>query len=989
MSSLAGAGMASPDPMKRTPLPLGFLLLALTVPALGYKEVAPPEKVVLPQRRTPAESLASISVPPGLEVELVASEPMVKDPIDLAWDAAGRLWVVEMADYPAGVDGLGTPGGRIRVLESTRGDGRFDRMTLFAEGLSFPTSVLPWRNGVIVTAVPHILFLEDTDGDGRADRTTRLFSGTAEGNQQHIANGLQWSLDGWVHLGNGNSGGKVTSPQSPRPLELGQRDFRIRPATGAVELVTGQTQVGRNRDDWGNWFGCNNSNPIWHYALEERYVRRNPHFSPPNATVNVAAIPGASRVYPRSTTFARFNDPQGFNHFTSACGVMIYRDDWLGTPYAGNVFVCEPVHNLVHREILRPLGATFRSERAPTEQASEFFASTDNWSRFTAARAGPDGALYMVDMYRLVIEHPKWIPDAWQKEIGNLRAGDDAGRIYRVKPKGATLRPVPRLDRADARALAASLQSPSGVVRDLAQQQLTWRGAGDAVAAIASVAADATLPAARAQAIWTLHTTDKLTPAVVARALRDPHPGVRQQAVRLSEEWVERAPELLGDVARLAEDPDPAVRRQVGYTLGEWRVPAAGVALARLLQKDDDRWVRAAAMSSALPHADTLIAEIGATAGADSPLLIEIATATENARGLAALLKAIAAPRPEAGAERQLTTLGLLLDWLQKNNRTLAQLETLGGASLAPAVAAVDAVFATARRVGADAAAPGPERLAAVRVLGRGRTLQTEDMQQLLELLAPTSPIELQLAAIASLGRINRSAVPERMLERWNGSSSRVRAAMLDLCLSRPAWAQVLLDRAEASREMLAQIDASRRAALMQHGNVKLAERATALFAAGIDVNRQAVIERYATALAARTGDPQRGAGVFAAACSACHVFGSVAGRRVGPDLATVKDRSAPYLLTHILDPNRAVEDRYVLYTVTTQDGRAVSGMLGNESGNSLTLIGLDGAEQSLLRSEVRSLVSGQRSLMPDGLEGAIDEQGMTDLIAFLAAGGK
>jgi putative membrane-bound dehydrogenase-like protein len=198
--------------MKHRPLP-ATLLLAAALLGSGYKEVPPPPKVVLPAPLSPAASLAAIQVPADLEVELVAAEPAVLDPVDLAWGPDGRLWVVEMADYPQGMDGKGKPGGRVRVLESTRGDGRYDKSTLFADGLRSPTTAVPWRDGVLVVAVPHILYLADTDGDGRADRRETLFSGLAEGNEQHLANGLQWSLDGWLHLGNGNSGGKVTYPR--------------------------------------------------------------------------------------------------------------------------------------------------------------------------------------------------------------------------------------------------------------------------------------------------------------------------------------------------------------------------------------------------------------------------------------------------------------------------------------------------------------------------------------------------------------------------------------------------------------------------------------------------------------------------------------------------------------------------------------------------------------------------------------------------------
>ncbi|MDO8539078.1 MAG: HEAT repeat domain-containing protein [Opitutaceae bacterium] len=971
--------------MNRSLVLLLVLGLGAAPAAYAYKEVPPPEKVVLPPAKSPAESMAAIKIPAGFELELVAAEPMVMDPTDVAWGPDGRLWVIEMADYPAGIDGQGKPGGRIRFLESTKSDGVYDKSTLFADGLNFPTSAVPWRDGVLVSGAPDLLFLRDTDGDGRADRTEKLFTGFGEGNQQHRVNGLQWGLDGWLHMANGNSGGKVSSSKSAAVVDIGQRDFRISIEDGRIELLAGQSQVGRNRDDWGNWFGCNNSNPIWHYALQEHYLRRNPHLVAPSSTVTVSSTPGAAPVYPVSQTLARFNDPQGFNHITSACGVMIYRDELLGPDVAGNVFVCEPVHNLVHREVVRPSGVTFASQRAPGEQTSEFFASADHWSRFVAARTGPDGALYIVDMYRLVIEHPKWIPDAWQKQLGNLRAGDDQGRIYRVRRKGLALRSVPRLDRADAAGLVAALDTPNGTVRDLAQQQLVWRRDKSAVPALTLMALESKRPEARLQALTTLDLMGVVTPAVVERALRDAHPGVRRHAVRVSERFAGTAPSLLAGVVERAEDPDAMVRQQAAYTLGEWRQPAAATALAKLLRPDEDRFIRTAAMSSALPHAEALIAQLGATAAPDDPALIDLVVATNNVKALGRVLSAIAKAAEGTEWTKQFKALARVLDGLQRNNTSLTQLHPDGTAGSNDVLGGADGVFVTGRKVAGDRSGAVSERIAAVQILGRGRTRQTEDVQQLIALLTPQSPIELQLAVVSTLGRMNKPTIPTRLLAGWNGYGRAVRTAVLDLVMSRANWANLLLDQVESDASMRAEIDAGRRLALVQHSNAALATRAATIFNQGVDANRQKVIDQYLAAVKSLNGDPRKGAEVFTATCSACHKFGDVPGRLIGPDIAAVKDRTPDYLVTHILDPNRAVEDRYVLFSASTQDGRTLAGMLTGESGNSITFLGLDGAEQVILRSELRSLSSTSRSLMPDGLEGAIPEQAMADLIVFLA----
>lgn len=964
------------------------LALAASAPLAAYEQLAPPPNVVLPAGRSPAESLASIKVAADLQVELVAAEPMVRDPIDVSWGPDGRMWVVEMADYPLGLEGRGKPGGRVRFLESTKGDGHYDKSTLFADGLNYPNSVVPWRKGVLVAATPDVLYMEDTDGDGKADRVEKILSGLGEGNQQHRANGLQWGMDGWLYVANGDSGGKITLAKSGQLLDLSQRDFRLKPDEGVAELQSGRTQYGRNRDDWGNWFGCNNSNPIWHYALEDHYLRRNPHLAPPNSTVTVSKTPGASQVFPRSETIARFNDPFGANRFTCACGTMIYRDDLLGAAYAGNVFICEPVHNLVHREIIQPAGVTFTSQRAPEEQKSEFFASTDNWSRFTALRAGPDGALYIVDMYRLVIEHPQWIPDAWQKLLGDrLRAGEDKGRIYRVRPKDGKLRPIPRLDRADAAGLVAALESPSGTVRDLAQQQLLWRQEKSAADGLGKLLTDSTRPQTRVQALCSLDTIGALQPAHVARALKDAHPGVRRQAVRLSESFAGSAPELLPIIVGLGGDPDASVRQQVAYSLGEWKQPEAGMALARLVRENhQEPFILAAAMSSALPHADTMLAQMSAGGGGDRTM-IEIAIATQNTRALVRLLDGISGSPGASDPSGQFGSMARLLDGLRRAGKSLAQLQSGADAGLKSAVNRAAGIFDRARATAIDPAAALAIRAAALPLLGRGLGRQDEDLKTLLALLAPQTPVDLQLAAVAAIGLLNLAPIPDRLLAGWDGYGPKIRAGVLDLLVSRPPWANALLNRIESDRALLAQIDTAHRAALLHHSNSGVSVRAARVLDSGIDRNRQKIIDEYLAAMGPLKGDPARGAAVYGNVCTACHKLGNVTGLAIGPDLATLNDRSASYLVTHTLDPNRAVVDIYMLYTAVTTDGRTLTGILAGEAGNSITFKGLDGVEQVILRSEVKTLTTMGRSLMPDGLEAAIDKQAMADLVAFISSG--
>ena len=266
---------------------------------------ADPKKAELPDPKTPRQALGSFRTHADLTVELVASEPLIESPVAIDWDAQGRLWVCEMYDYPLGIGAVDTkntrygenpksasggylPGGRIKVLTDTDGDGRYDKAVLFLDGLPFPTGVMPWGRGALICAAPNVLYAEDIDGDGRADLVRTNLTGFVTHNFQARINGFTWGLDGWLHGSSGLFGGKVKSLQTGREVDLSGRDLRYRPETGEIEPVSGISQFGRVRDDFGNWFGNDNSTWLWHYPLPDHYLRRNPNVTYPEPRVNVA-----------------------------------------------------------------------------------------------------------------------------------------------------------------------------------------------------------------------------------------------------------------------------------------------------------------------------------------------------------------------------------------------------------------------------------------------------------------------------------------------------------------------------------------------------------------------------------------------------------------------------------------------------------------------------------------------------------------------------
>ncbi len=581
----------------------------------------------IPPPLSPEDSLAAMRPRPGFSVELVAAEPLLSSPVAFEWDARGRLWVVEMRDYPLGMDGKGKPGGRIKVLTDSHGDGHYDTATIFAEDIPYPTGIFPWRDGVIVASAPDILFLEDKNGSGKADTRTVLFTGFAEGNQQHRINGFDWGLDGWLYGANGDSGGNIVAADVNRrgdriPVSISGRDIRFRPDTGEFEAESGQTQFGRHRDDWGNWFGNNNPTWLWHYTLEDRYIRRNPRLAVKTTKQMLANYPDNTRVftaYPKESAPIRFNQPQSLGYVTSGNSATPYRDELFGPAFASSVFASEPVHNVVHREVLSADGASFTSRRGEDEKESEFLASLDAWFRPVMMKTGPDGALYIADVHRFVLEHPEWIAPETQSRL-DLRAGADTGRIWRVLPTGAKLRATPNLAALDNAALAAALDSPNGWQRDTAQRVLMERDAKDTAPLVRKLALTAANPKVRVQALATLGTLKITDAATIRAALRDKHPQVRVHALRASEALAGSDSSLLPGLLTCADDPEFVVRRQLALTLGEWHDERAQAALQKLADHEGEVAQMRLAILSSLSPESLHFKKLNATAASPGPV---------------------------------------------------------------------------------------------------------------------------------------------------------------------------------------------------------------------------------------------------------------------------------------------------------------------------------------------------------------------------------
>jgi len=951
---------------------------------------------------------------PALEISLFAREPDVVDPVALTFDETGRMYVVEMRDYPYGFEPNRRPGGTVRLLEDTNGDGKADRSVLFADNLSFPTSICPWKGGVLVTAPPEIIFLKDTDGDGKADVREVLLKGFTLGVTDSNMNGVRWGLDNCVHGLNGGNGGKITSLRKPGPpVALGNLDFSFDPQNGDF-TTTFHTSGGFGLvfDDWGRSFVTYNIDHLQQRIIPERYLRRFPGLPPINATENISDHGDMARIYPISVAETRPNHPEQSGHFSSAGGMGHIGWNGYGEELSGSLLVCDVVGNLVHRDILKENGPVFTAVRAPAELTREFFASRDNSFRPAGVELGPDNALYLIDMQRDVIEHPDYIPEKVRSKL-NIRAGEDRGRVYRITPKGGLPSRKPNLNNASTSVLVNELSHPNQWRRATAQRLLVERQDKRAVDSLMKLARSGKEPLGRLHALWTLSGLHALDEATVERALTDTHPGIRENALLLAESFLPKSKNLPARILAMAGDPAPRVRFQATLTIGQLDHPYVREALRSILMNDYvHRWTRVAVLSSLRSGADDLFVSF---LGNDAFCREVALPKTELFRELADLAAARGGPKGVS------SVLRALADSSANEPFKLAALEglhsaiTRSGASLkveADGVAALDrlstnaspallaAAWKTSRALGlpeselqrgslneairraTDRERPVESRMADIQLVALGSYASINET--LFSLLEGTQPAAIQGAAIAALQQFNEPDAAKRLVARWRSLAPAVRAHVVNLLLQRLSFHPYLVEAMEGGKITTGELnlDLEQRRRLLWKSSPDIRTRAAKLISDEEYSNRKAVVEVWLQKLP-DSGEPRRGKVLFEKACAQCHTAGGV-GHHVGPDLTAVSHRSVEDLLSNTLDPNMAIHPNYVTYNCETDTGELEAGILQSESADAITLLQASEKKVVVPRKKIKRLESTGLSLMPEGLEAGMTPMDLRDLIAFL-----
>lgn len=1015
-------------------------------------------------------------VPPGFELhpdfdlELVAAEPVVVDPIDLAFDERARAFVLELPGYPD----MKRPA-RIVTVSDTDGDGRWDRRRLFAGDLGMADSILPWRDGLLVAAPPDILYLEDTDGDGKADRREVLLSGFAEGNPQHNVNALRYGLDNWLYGVNGGNGARPFWPEAPEEaVELGQDDFRADFRSRRLESTgRGAGGFGMTFGVWGRSFATHNLDHLSQLVVPRRYLERLPP-SWRSGRLRLAAHPdgGPAELFPIGVRQTRPNHPEQSSRFSAACAVTGYGGGGFGgaAPTGGrlDVFVADPSANVVHRAVVETDGAAAEAGRG--RPGVEFLASTDPLFRPVNLRVGPDGALYVLDMHRAVIEHPEWIPDPIEAAL-DLYEGEDRGRVYRIVPA----RGLPAwsgdfegFDRSRTAELVATLGHSNRWRRLTAQRLLVEEhGAEPPASLVSSLRERVSEPEnslGRLHALWSLTGLGALDWATLQSLLLDPHPELRRNALLAVEEALRRdapsvEPEVLAEtLVGLIGDPVAAVRLQAILTAGllleseaylgpefgrsvtsavvagtarpGTGTPAsAGVeSLERREVERDGPWLRLAAVSVLADDPFAALRLLLASGGSVDPGradVVERVASLVPAERLGEVIgdSLVVGALGEAGAASAGTGRALLAGLTAAASGAgsaefvaadlMAPLRRLRRSSDDPLAASAWRMTA-ALEVGvspeelvhldcagmraADGGRGVGERLEALTLFGLRRLWPGGDeegappcsgagswLERVGSLMDAGNPAPVQRAAMQELAAAEETMVTAYVIDRWPylGPASR-RDAGSYLIRGRGRH-RALLNALESGRIRVGEMNfiMERRRFLLRSPDQEVRRRASALFDdAGVATRAEAVAAmRPALEL---QGDPERGEALFLDLCARCHQAGAL-GLGPGPSLDGIGRKSGETLLHDILDPNAAVDARYVNYIVETTEGEVFTGILDESSGGDVVLRAAENEVIEVPAERIREVRSDGLSMMPEELEAGLDPDDLADLLAFLS----
>jgi len=1002
---------------------LSIFLFGLLVAGCGHSPSSPFSE-------SAEKALSTFQVPTGFKIELVASEPLISDPVDMTIDEEGKMYVVEMHGYPLNLNHTG----KVILLTDKNGDGKMDTRTIFADSLTLPTGVMRWKNGILVTDAPNVYYFEDTTGDGKADIKKTVLTGFALTNPQYLVNRPVYGIDNWIYLAHegieetkiypkqfGDTGNAITFPSAsdaPRlPLNAQGRIVRFKPEEFLLEEGSGSTQFGQSFDKWGHHFLVANDNHIYFEAIANQYLKRNGEQIVGDATEPISDHGQACEVYPIT------KNPENqlltdVGVTTSTCGILNYLGGAFPEKFNQDIsFVCEPVSNLVHVDRLKDNGASFTASRILDHK--EFLASTDPWCRPVNLSIGPDGALYLVDYYREIIEHPEWMSDSAAKS-NRLYNGYNKGRIYRITTSDAA--PISwtthlNMNHSSDEELVEKLADPNIWWRLNAQRLLIDRKHPQVIPTLTKLFRHSKSPLGRLHALWTLEGLHQLKSALIEEALHDSSAGVRENAVKLAELHLSKNSNLIPTLLALKDDSNAKVRYQLLCTLGSVNSPAAIEARNEILFKDiNDKWVQVAALSAsssqsadmlegvlkkfdpAVPAYASLVLRMGAVIGAndDSKTIqtllkraVETTSATQE-KWKASLLEGLAEGLknrksvPEGLRSQRKLLINVCLHHpdvsVRRSARSLLNAIGISGSPLA------QDMIRQAQQIAADANISSDKRTEAINLMA---IQNPENEVVFLEgLITPDGPLNIQLAAIQALSKIPGTTSSAFILKNWPSLFPGIRDAALNTFITEPFSSpriSLLLQSVAEGKIKKSELGWPVTVILMRDIPDSLKEYARTLLS-GKEENRNPVIHDYEASLSLK-GDADKGKRVYETNCLICHQVRGKVGVAFGPDLGTVQNWMPENILINILDPNHSISHGYDMWNLELNDGTALQGIILSETSNAIVLNSQGAVKKTIARKDIRSIRRLDISPMPNDFEKRIDKQQMADLISFIRKG--
>ncbi|HZZ71171.1 MAG TPA: PVC-type heme-binding CxxCH protein [Pirellulales bacterium] len=997
----------------------------------------PKKKMQLPLE--PAESLKHMVLPVGFEARLFVSDAELGGkPICMNWDERGRLWVAVTVDYPNEMQPPGAGRDKILICEDTTGAGKADKITVFADKLSIPTSLIFARGGVIVQQAPDTLFLKSSKDDDHCDERKVLFSGWGIHDTHAGPSNLHYGFDNWIYGMVGYSGFDGTV--GGEHLKFNQGFYRFLPDGSKLELLrnTNNNSWGLGFSEEGILFGSTaNGNPSVYMPIPNRYYESVRGWSS-SVLGGIAGNPPFAPI----TDNVRQVDFHG--HFTAAAGHALYTArNYPKTYWNRTAFVCEPTGHLLATFEIEPQGADFRSH-----VGWNLLASDDEWTAPIAAEVGPDGNVWMIDWYNYIVQHNP-TPAGFKTGKGgayetNLR-DKTHGRIYRLVytgDDGKQFSQPPDLAHADLADLCSVLRHENMFWRMQAQRLLVERHQPRIGPLLLQMLADQTtdsegLNTPEIHAIWALQGLgltdgqDSPTFHALIALLKHPSASVRRAAVQVLPRTLVGAGELAK--SHILNDPDPQVRLAAFLAASEARdcswlfeyfvqafLDDANLRDPYLL---DGLTIASAAhargLFRALAHravtADMPAPPPGPRQLAYSPAALERLTIVANhyARGAkwepeGDLLTQLTQMQPDIAAalisgfdkgwpkntpvpltakdEDALETLVKSLP-AEARGRLVSLARRLGSKRLEQFGAEISAGFKT---VAEDAKASVPERIAAARQLIEFRKSDPDAAAGLIAILSPRTGPELAAGLLEALSHSEAPDAGKQLLAALDGLAPGVRSAAVRVLLARPVWTNALLDAVEQGKLSLSELAPDQRAGLIANPDPAVQARARALLAKGHDLpnpDRQKVIDELQP-LTLKTGDPALGKLVFTKNCAKCHTHGGEGGK-VGPDLTGMSVHPKDHFLIDIFDPSRSVEGNFRVYRVATADGRMFNGLLASETKNAIELIDAEAKHVTLQRDEIEELIGSKKSLMPEGFEKLLKPDDIVNLLEFLTQKGR